>query len=227
MRIGIIAAMKDEMKLILDRIENLKEETYMNIHYFYGDINNNEVVLCESGCGKVNAAMATTLLINNFEVELIINTGIAGGIGGAGFKDVVIANGLSYHDFDLKIFGYEYGVVPGFPKVLPVNPEMIMKVKSTLNKLKIDYKEGVILSGDQFVSTLTKLENVTVSNALAVEMEGCAVGHVATKAGVDFIVLRYISDIVGAKSQNDNYLKFEKEMATRSAKICIMLVENL
>ncbi len=227
MRIGIIAAMKDEMKLILDRIENLKEETYMNIHYFYGDINNNEVVLCESGCGKVNAAMATTLLINNFEVELIINTGIAGGIGGAGFKDVVIANGLSYHDFDLKIFGYEYGVVPGFPKVLPVNPEMIMKVKSTLNKLKIDYKEGVILSGDQFVSTLTKLENVTVSNALAVEMEGCAVGHVATKAGVDFIVLRYISDIVGAKSQNDNYLKFEKEMATRSAKICIQLVENL
>ena len=227
MRIGIIAAMKDEMKLIFDRIENLKEETYLNINCYYGAINNNEVVLCQCGVGKVNAAMATTVLINNFEVELVINTGIAGGIGGACFKDVVIASGLSYHDFDITLFGYEYGTVPGFPKVLPVNPEMIMKVKSTLNKLKIDYKEGVILSGDQFVSSLSKLENVSVSKAMAVEMEGCAVAQVATKAGVDFIVLRYISDIVGAKSQNDDYLKFEEEMATRSAKICIQLVENL
>ena len=116
MRIGIIAAMKDEMKLILDRIENLKEETYLNINYYYGAINNNEVVLCQCGVGKVNAAMATTVLINNFEVELVINTGIAGGIGGACFKDVVIASGLSYHDFDISLFGYEYGTVPGFPK---------------------------------------------------------------------------------------------------------------
>ncbi len=227
MRIGILAAMKDEMKLILDRIENLSEEECMGVLFHIGNINDNEVILCESGIGKVNAAVATTLLISNFEVELVINTGIAGGIGGAGFKDVVIANGLSYHDFDLRLFGYDYGVVPGMPKVLPVNPEMIMKVKSVLNKLNINYKEGIVLSGDQFVSSLSKLENVTLSGALAVEMEGCAVAHVATKAGVDFVVLRYISDIVGAKSQNDDYLKFEHEMATRSAKICIKLVENL
>ena len=227
MRIGIIAAMKDEMRLILDRLENLREESIMNVGFHIGEINDNEIVLCESGIGKVNAAIAATLLISNFEVELIVNTGIAGGIGGAGYKDVVIASGLSYHDFDLRLFGYDYGQLPGMPKILPANPEVVMKVKSVLNKLKISYKEGIVLSGDQFVSSLSKLENVTVGNAMAVEMEGAAIAHVATKAGVDFIVLRYISDIVGAKSQNDDYLKFEHEMATRSAQICIKLMENL
>lgn len=227
MRIGIIAAMKDEMRLILDRLENLREESIMNVGFHIGDINDNEIILCESGIGKVNAAIAATLLISNFEVELIVNTGIAGGLGGAGYKDVVIASGLSYHDFDLRLFGYDYGQLPGMPKVLPVNPEALMNVKSVLNKLKIAYKEGIVLSGDQFVSSLSKLENVTVGNVMAVEMEGAAIAHVATKAGVDFIVLRYISDIVGAKSQNDDYLKFEHEMATRSAQICIKLMENL
>ncbi len=227
MRIGIIAAMKDEMRLILDRLENLREESIMNVGFHIGDINDNEIILCESGIGKVNAAIAATLLISNFEVELIVNTGIAGGLGGAGYKDVVIASGLSYHDFDLRLFGYDYGQLPGMPKVLPVNPEALMNVKSVLNKLKIAYKEGIVLSGDQFVSSLSKLENVTVGNVMAVEMEGAAIAHVAMKAGVDFIVLRYISDIVGAKSQNDDYLKFEHEMATRSAQICIKLMENL
>ena len=227
MRVGIIAAMKDEMKMILNRIENLREEEYLGSTYYIGNINDNEVVLCESGIGKVNAAIATTIIINNFEVELVINTGIAGGIGGAKFKDVVLASGLSYHDFDLRLFGYDYGTIPGMPKVFPVNPEVTMMTKSVLNKLKIKYKEGIVLSGDQFVTKLSKLENVTVSGAVAVEMEGCAVAQVAVKAGVDFIVLRYISDMVGAESQNDDYFKFEKEMATQSAKICIMLVENL
>ena len=190
MRIGIIAAMKDEMRLILDRLENLREESIMNVGFHIGDINDNEIILCESGIGKVNAAIAATLLISN-------------------------------------LFGYDYGQLPGMPKVLPVNPEALMNVKSVLNKLKIAYKEGIVLSGDQFVSSLSKLENVTVGNVMAVEMEGAAIAHVAMKAGVDFIVLRYISDIVGAKSQNDDYLKFEHEMATRSAQICIKLMENL
>ncbi len=227
MRIGIIAAMKEEMNLILERMDNVIEESIIGYVFYSGKINDNDIIICESGVGKVNAGCAAAALISNYDVELIINTGIAGGLGDTKTRDVILANGLSWHDFDIRLFGYDYGQVPHMPKVYPVNPTMVMNVKSILNKLKIDYKEGIIISGDQFISDLSKLDMVKDLNAIACEMEGCAIAQVATKAGVDFIVLRYISDLIGAENQNDDYLKFENDMSIMSSKICIKLIENL
>ena len=227
MVIGIIAAMKSEMETILENMNNVTEERFVGNTFYSGMINDNEIVLCESGVGKVNAAIAATVLINNYDVNLLINTGIAGGLKDTKNRDVIIANGLMYHDFDIRIFGYQYGQVPQMPKVMPVNPELITLVKSILNKLKIDYREGVILSGDRFITEQKYLDDVKDANALAVEMEGTAIAHVAVKAGIDFIVLRYISDVVGAKNQESDYLQFEKEMSDRSARICLKLIENI
>ena len=227
MRIGIVAAMKNEMNLILERMGNYDEESIVGYTFYIGSINDNEVVICESGVGKVNAGCAAATLISHFEVELIINTGIAGGLGNTKTRDVIVANGLAWHDFDIRIFGYDYGQVPQMPKVFLVNPTMVMNVKSILNKLNIEYKEGIILSGDQFVTDLNKLDMVKDLNAIACEMEGCAIAQGATKAGVDFIVLRYISDLVGAESQNDDYINFEEDMSKMSSKICIKLIEKL
>ena len=227
MVIGIIAAMKSEMETILNNMNNVTEERFVGNTFYSGRINDNEIVLCESGVGKVNAAIAATVLINNYEVNLVINTGIAGGLQDTKNRDVIIASGLMYHDFDIRIFGYQYGQVPQMPKVLPVNPELITLVKSILNKLKIEYREGIILSGDRFITEQKYLDNVAEVGALAVEMEGTAIAHVAVKAGVDFIVLRYISDVVGAKNQESDYLQFEQEMSDRSARICLKLIENI
>lgn len=227
MRIGIIAAMKSEMNHILENMKGVSEEQYIGNIFYSGTINNNEIILCESGVGKVNAASAATVLINTYEVELIINTGIAGGLKDTKTKDVIVAKGIIYSDFDIRIFGYEYGQVPHLPKVMPINPEMIMLVKSTLNKLNIKYREGIILSGDTFVTDLNFIKMVDREDALAVEMEGGGVAQVAVKSGVNFISLRYISDLVGAPTQNDDYKNFEDEMSLRSSKICIKLVENI
>ena len=227
MVIGIVAAMKVEMQIILENLNDVSEERFIGTSFYRGFLNDNEIVICESGVGKVNASIATTVLINNYDVNLIINTGIAGGLDGAKNRDVIIASGLMYHDFDIRIFGYDFGQVPGLPKVFPVNPELITIVKSILNKLKIGYKEGLILSGDRFILDKKGLEEVKNIKALAVEMEGTAIAHVAVKAGVDFIVLRYISDEVGAENQEEDYLSFEKEMSERSARICLKLIENI
>ena len=226
-KIGIISAMRTEMDLILDEMDEINEIKYLGNTFYEGTISDNDIVLVECGVGKVNAAMATTILISEFSCDLIINTGIAGGLPGTKTKDVIIASGLGYHDFDIRLFGYEYGQVPHMPKIFPVNPECVMLCKSTLNKLNIDYKSGVILSGDKFVSDLSLLSECKNIDVLAVEMEGCAIAHVATKAGIDFIVLRYISDVVGEPSQNEDYLKFEDEMARRSADIAISLIKNI
>lgn len=225
-KIGIIAAMEPEMLMLKEAIDNVIEESILGILFFKGKIGNNEVVLSLCGVGKVNASMATTILINNYSSDLIINTGIAGGISPLKTKDVVLANSLMYHDFDTTIFGYEYGQVPGMPKYFNASKEALELVKAALDDLGISYNEGLVYSGDQFVSSLEALKNVG-NNALAVEMEGAAIAHVCVKAKVDFIVLRYISDIIGAKSQINDYLSFEKEMAQRSANITLKLMNKI
>ena len=88
-------------------------------------------------------------------------------------------------------------------------------------------KEGIVVSGDQFILDMKMLENVMYLKPLACEMEGCAIAQVCTKAGVDFIVLRYISDLVGHSDQESDYKTFEHEMSVRSSKICISLIENI
>lgn len=226
-KIGIIAAMRIEMDLILEAMDDFETTKFLGYNFSEGTINGIDVVLVESGMGKVNAAMATTLLISEFSCDFIINTGIAGGLPGVKKRDVVIASGLMWHDVDATIFGYEYGQVPQMPKIFSVNPECIMYVRSTLNKLNIEAKTGLIISGDKFVSSLDTIKECKDLGALACEMEGAAVAQVATKVGVDFVILRYISDVVGEPAQNDNYFKFEEEMARRSAEITISFINGL
>ena len=216
MTIGIIAAMEYECDLLLDSLEKIEEIHTIGYTFNLGKIGNNEVVICKSGVGKVNAAMATTLLINEFSCEFIINTGIAGGINNVETNDIVVATELAWNDFDIRIFGYPYGQVPEMPARFMINPEVLTYVKSVLNKLNLKYKEGLVISSDSFI---TSKEVIHYDDALACEMEGCAVSQVALKAGVDFLVLRYISDIVGKENQEKDYKEFERIMSERSAKI--------
>lgn len=226
MKIGIIAAMKPEFQLIVEKIENPSKLCICGIFFYSGNINEADVVICECGVGKVNSSMAASLLISEFECELLINTGIAGGKG-LKTKDVVIASKLMYHDFDTTIFGYPYGQVPGMPKEFIPSIDSIVMVKSILNKLNIDYVSCPIYSGDQFVTSLEQLKNINYEIPFACEMEGASVAHVAVKSVVDFIVLRYISDCIGEENQVEDYLAFEAEMAQRSADICLQIVYKL
>ena len=224
--IGILAAMDSEYRLIHNSLEGLVEEKVFDTIFCLGKIKGNNVVLVRSGVGKVNAATATTILIDHFECELIINTGIAGGISPTKTRDVILSEALVYNDVDVTNFGYSYGQIPGMPKKFIVNPEILLEMKYILNKLNINYKVGVIASGDKFAVSEDIIKN-NEDKILAVDMEGCAIAQVATKAGVEFVVLRFISDIVGAESQIDNYSLFEEEMSLNSSKITLSLLEAL
>lgn len=225
-RIGIIAAMKPEFEMLYEKLENASDVKLAGTVFYEGVIGNASVVLCECGVGKVNSAIAATVMITEFECDLLINTGIAGGVD-LKTKDVVIASSLMYHDFDTTIFGYAYGQVPAMPKEFIPSMDSIVMVKSILKKLNIDYVSCPVYSGDQFVSSLSQLEKVQIKTPCACEMEGASIAQVAVKAGVDFIVLRYISDCVGEENQVNDYLAFEREMAERSANICLQIMNNL
>lgn len=226
MKIGIIAAMKPEFEMLYEKLENASDIKLVGTKFYEGNIGNAEVVLCECGVGKVNSAIAATVMINEFECGLLINTGIAGGVK-LKTRDVVIASSLAYHDFDTTIFGYAYGQVPAMPKEFIPSIDSVVMVKSILKKLNIDYVCCPVYSGDQFVSSLAQLDKIDMKTPCACEMEGASIAQVAVKSGVDFIVLRYISDCVGEENQVNDYLTFEREMAERSANICLQILNNL
>lgn len=125
------------------------------------------------------------------------------------------------------MFGYKLGQVPGDEAFYQASQPVVEQVKSLLNSLNVSYKSGVILSGDQFVTEKFVYEKMGINNVLACEMEGAAIAQTCVKLGVPFIVIRYISDVIGEKSQIENYKIFEEKMAIRSCKICLEIISKI
>lgn len=226
--IGIIGAMAHEVEVLKESMRVEEVETHCGIEFYTGYIGNNEVTLTGCGVGKVNAAIAATLLIEVYKCNLVINTGIAGAIKGLKTRDVCIGTKLFYSDVDVTVFGYSKGQIPGLPKYFSINYDVLVAVKRVLNQLNIEYNETTIYTGDQFASNQDILDGFELfDDHIACEMEGTAIAHVCMKSGVDFLVLRYISDIVGEESQIEDYNSFEFDMANRSSEICFKLLNNL
>ena len=226
--IGIIGAMAHEVEVLKESMKINKVETHCGIEFYTGFIGENEVTLTGCGVGKVNAAIAASILIDSYKCNLVINTGIAGAIKGLKTRDICIGTKLYYSDVDVTVFGYSKGQIPGLPECFAINDGVLTSVKNVLDQLGISYNETTIYTGDQFASSKDILNGFELTSPhIACEMEGTAIAHVCQKSGVNFLVLRYISDIVGEESQVEDYNAFEFDMANRSSEICFKLLNNL
>ena len=106
MKIGIIAAMEEELKLLVENLDNKTEHDVLGNTYYEGKLGNHQVVLVQSGIGKVMSAMSVAILSDHFGVDVVINTGSAGAVApGLKIGDVVVADKLVYHDVDVTAFG--------------------------------------------------------------------------------------------------------------------------
>lgn len=225
--IGIIGAMEDEVEILKQGMEFGFTTKVCGMEFTQGNILDHEVIVTKCGVGKVNASMAATILIGYFDCDFIINTGIAGGIKGVQTEDIVLATKLMYYDVDLTVFGYEYGQLPKMPTYYLPQLDYVVAMKKALIDLGYAYKEATVYSGDCFVSDLSCLEKVDTTKACIAEMEGAAIAQTCTKSGIDFVVLRYVSDIVGEKDQIKDYMSFEKAMSERSAQICLEVIKKI
>ena len=116
MKIGIIAAMEEELKLLVENLDNKTEHDVLGNTYYEGKLGNHQVVLVQSGIGKVMSAMSVAILSDHFGVDVVINTGSAGAVApGLKIGDVVVADKLVYHDVDVTAFGYDYGQMAAQP----------------------------------------------------------------------------------------------------------------
>lgn len=197
--IGIIVAMEKELALLLPLLKNDKQVSANDILFHVGEIEDKKVVVTKCGIGKVNAAVVTLSLIENFHVGLIINSGVAGGTGnGAGILDVVIADRVAYHDVWCGP-----GTVDGQAAGCPLFFETCVPTEK-----QNDIKYGLIASGDIFVSRKEDIERIKrlYPEVMAVDMESAAIAHVCFLKHVPFMVIRVVSDTPG---NEDNIAQYE------------------
>ena len=226
--IGIIGAMPIEIEKILSETKNTITETKGIRTFHKGILNNKEVVIVLAGIGKVNAAITTSLLIENYNVDCVINIGVAGGQKGVKHKDVVISTEVLYHDVDVSRFGkYVHGQIPGLTPTFKANQDLISKTRSILDNLHFNYKVGKIATGDQFVYQKEKLDGVNkiYDDIYAIEMEAGAIAHTCTLYEVPFIIYRSISDILDDENQAMDFDIFLEEASTNASTVLLKLIE--
>ena len=211
-KIVIIAAMDEELEVIQNKFENVEEKKLKDLVYYEGQANGKEYVLTKCGVGKVNSARVTQMLIDNFDIEYIMNVGIAGSLNDElEIGDIVIGKKLVQHDFDITAFGHEKGYITDTGRIFESDDNLIKEY----NKPNGEYKilVGTIASGDIFCNQIAMKEKIrTKFNADCVEMEGAAIAQVCTLNKVPFIVIRSISD----KPNGHNNIDFEKYVVSSS-----------
>lgn|SRR5690625_489979 len=203
MLIAIIAAMDEEIKYLNKILTNKSTETIANVEFINGTYEEQKVVILKSGIGKVNAAMATTILMEKYKPTYVINTGSAGGVSAfLEVGDIVIANEVVHSDVDVTAFNYDFGQVPQLPPTFKADTILFDKVKLSLNKLSIPNKIGLVGTADSFMNNDEKIKELKkyFPKIVAVEMEGAAIAQVCYQYDVPYILIRAISDIAGEES---------------------------
>ncbi len=204
LKIGIVGAMEEEVTLLRDEMEAAKTTVIANCEFIEGTIGGKEVVLVRSGIGKVNAAVATTLLLEMFKPTIVLNTGSAGGfLETLEVGSVVISDEVVHHDVDVTAFGYAPGQVPQLPATFPSDEKLVQYAKEAIDEIgKHTHATGLIASSDTFMSDPVYVEKVRklFPTMIAAEMEAAAIAQVCYQFGTPFVVIRALSDIAGKEA---------------------------
>ncbi|WP_459502973.1 5'-methylthioadenosine/adenosylhomocysteine nucleosidase [Bacillus sp. C1] len=225
-KIGIIGAMQIEIDLLLEKLDIHEEFTFAKMPFYRGIFMDKEIILTRCGVGKVNAASCAQILINKFEVDCIINTGVAGGLhGGMKVGDLVISTNVTHHDVDK---GQMKRLFP-FQESFIADQELRKLAFNSCNAIGLEGNvyEGRIVSGECFVEDAQLKEKLIAEyKPHCVEMEGAAIGHVAYINDVPFLVIRCISDTADDEA-TISYENFAKVAANQSSRVIIKMIKNM
>jgi adenosylhomocysteine nucleosidase len=219
MRTAIVAAMHEELAAVLALMPDEQKQLAAGRDFWVGHLHGQEVVAVLSRIGKVAAATTATALIERFQVDRIVFTGVAGGLASkVHVGDVVVADAFLQHDLDAS---------PLFPRYeVPLYDTDRFGTDPVLTKLLADavaralhgtrVHQGLVVSGDRFVSSAaeSRLLQAALPDALAVEMEGAAFAQVCHDYGVPFAAVRTVSDRADDEAHGD-FLRFIAEVASR------------
>jgi len=242
---ALLGAFSDEVKLLEESVSHKRIRTVHGIEFTTGKLNGRKVVIALTGIGKVNAAMTTTLMLQEFRPSEVLFTGIAGGLNPELLPgDLVIGRETTYHDFGYITFQKQATRATRNPITGEYNP-VYFKADSALLAKTLDAAEkvtllatgpnrrapkvllGRIVTGDVFVSSEEKVNQLlTDFEADATEMEGAAVAQICYQQQVPCIVIRSLSDKANGSARED-MLNFLKVAARNSAALVLDILKEI
>jgi adenosylhomocysteine nucleosidase len=230
MKIGILGAMDQEIALLKESLSELSSSQLNHLTFYSGKLNDTEVVLVRCGIGKVAAAVATTMLIEHFAPDYVVNTGSAGGFDtDLNIGDLVIASHTQHHDVDITHFGYALGQSAGMPLSFHCEPALIEAAERAAAKLaEVKTKRGLVCTGDSFIGSDEAAARLRESfpEMCAVEMEGVAIGQTCHLMNTPFLVIRSLSDIAG-KTSSVSFDTYLEQAAKHSALLVMAMITEL
>ncbi len=219
--VGILSALDVESDIILRNMTDKEVSVFAGMTFTRGLLMGKDVVLATCGVSKVNAALFTQIMIDRFSPDCILFTGVAGGMDPSVKQmDLVVADKLTFHDVSLHQLEF------CFPNQIWFRTDE--ELTELIHNIAEGSRTGAIITGDQFITSMAQKRQLRkrFPEALAVEMEGCAVAHACYVNEVPFAIIRCISDLADNGAE-DSYDAFEQKAAEKSASIIIKTVEDL
>ena len=217
--LGIVLALDYEIDNVI--FDNFQFETLNNQKFYFND----DVVITFSGVGKVNATIAITNLINNFNIDQILNIGSCGSANSKILiKDVILVNKTQYGDVDVSIDKkYQINQIPYEPKTFSTSQKFNNKIVKILNKLNIDYKIGDFMTVDSFVTkeNYLKFNEVLLDNILGIDMELTAIAQTCYHYKINFSAIKIVSDNINSINNHDEFENNINEISKLIKKIVL------
>lgn len=228
-KIGIIGAMDVEVECLKRDMELDREMKKAGMVFCEGSLKGQLVVVVRSGIGKVNAAVCTQILVDEFGVDGVINTGIAGSLNARiDIGDIVISTDVVHHDMDAVNFGYEPGQIPQMEVFsFAADEAMAALAEQVCHEVnpEIQVFRGRVVSGDQFIADKAVKERlISQFHGFCTEMEGAAIAQTAYLNQVPFVIIRAISDKAD-DSASEDYPTFEKKAVEHSVRLVERFLE--
>lgn len=226
--LGIIGAMDVEVDAIKAKIKDGVITRAAGAEFVTGYIENVMVTVARCSPGKVNAALCTQAMIDKFDVDKIINVGVACSLDPKVIiKNIVIATDVCQYDIDITALGEPKGYINGINMIkIPTDPQLSELLARTAINSGERIHRGTVASGDTFIGNAQQKKEIANNfGAICGEMEGGAIGHVCSANNIPFAVLRSISD-GGDENAAIDYPTFKKIAADMSATIITKLIET-
>lgn len=222
--------MEPEVELLKNAMLVEKEDKIAHATAYAGTLNGQNIVLVQSGIGKVNASIITALLLERYNIDYVINTGVAGAMGeNLKVTDMVVSTEVLHHDVDATNFGYSYGQVPGMPAVY-TSDEMLVRRSLTALSLndEINGSSGLVVSGDSFIDSDAEKENIFANfpDAMCVDMESASIAQTCWQFNTPFVIIRSMSDSAN-ESADMNYEEFLAKACVHSSEVVKSLLRVL
>ncbi len=231
MKTAVVAAMRPELDELVSRLVSRRTVKRAGFEFHEGRLEGHEVVLLLSGIGKVNAAVGTALLIEDYQPDAVINTGVAGGFDRQLRPgDIVLSTEVIHHDVDATPFGYRKGQVPGMPESYIADAHLLSIAESiTGDDTETMVRSGLLVSGDVFIHEPEAAGKIVTEfpGVLAGEMEAAAVAQTCYLFGIPFLIARSISDVIGSGGNKVEYEQFLPLAAARSVRFVVEMIKCL